>query len=105
MPALEIAELILGSPSFEKRLGRPAEDRLSRRHGEVVDDFVTVAMWRRSGRMPPGQPFSNRTFLNDDEAVPIRADLVGLERCVGAVQQCLLVVQGRDVTAVCFLPV
>ena len=79
-PALKIAELILAGHSFEQRVGDLLMTGYLIDMAKVFEDFVTVAL--REALQPYGgrSALQYRTFLDIEEAVPIRPDFVWLDR-------------------------
>ncbi|WGT47289.1 McrC family protein [Tessaracoccus lacteus] len=82
VPALELAELILGGRSFEQRVGDTVVTGYLLNMAKIFEDFVTVAL-REAIR-----PFGGRSqlqygaFLDEAETVPVKPDFVWLEQGV-----------------------
>jgi 5-methylcytosine-specific restriction enzyme subunit McrC len=79
IPALEIAELILSGRSFEQRVGDVVVSGYLVNIASVFEDFVTVAL--REALMSYGgrSSLQHRTFLDEEEGIPIRPDFVWFE--------------------------
>lgn len=79
-PALELAELILDGRSFEQRVGEVVVSGYLFNMAKIFEDFVTVAL--REAFKPFGGRgrLQYKTFLDEDERVPIQPDFVWVEQ-------------------------
>ena len=78
-PALALAEMILDGRSFEQRVGDVLVTGYLLNMAKIFEDFVTVALAEAFRQHGGKSHLQYRTYLDEDETVPIQPDFVWAE--------------------------